>query len=281
MKPRVVKRETATQLELTLKLFVDTVQLRLDKVLCLKCDICARVCPRDAVIIIPGDEGLDISIDPRLCLMCEICAHFCPVAAVTLSYNGQVKTIMADHQGLAPFLPKIDMDKSRCLLPCPAQPDGEEHWCRQQIKLVPNDLTECPKQCHKCLAACPRQAIVLDEAAGQTSACARPVSEVHPVPDGVRVRGHCASTPNSAGRLVIDDHKCPPDCVKCIELCPVKAIIREGDRVWFRVENCAYCGVCVNICDDAAITLVREEVVAEAGEFSNAWATAVGKLVNK
>ena len=49
MKPRVIKRETATQLELTLKLFVDTVQLRLDKVLCLKCDICARVCPREAV----------------------------------------------------------------------------------------------------------------------------------------------------------------------------------------------------------------------------------------
>ena len=154
MQPRVIKRETATQLELTLKLFVDTVQLRLDKVLCLKCDICARVCPREAVIIIPCDDGLDISIDPRLCLMCEICAHFCPVAAVTLSYNGRVKTIMADHQGLAPFLPKIEMDKSRCLLPCPTQPEGEEHWCRQQIKLVPNDLTECPKQCHKCLAAC-------------------------------------------------------------------------------------------------------------------------------
>jgi 4Fe-4S ferredoxin len=87
--------------------------------------------------------------------------------------------------------------------------------------------------------------------------------------------------PQFRGRLVIDDHKCPPDCVRCIELCPVKAIIREGDRVWFRVENCAYCGVCVNVCDDAAITLVRDEVVAEAGEFSNAWITAVRKLVNK
>ena len=145
MKPRVIKRETATQLELTLKLFVDTVQLRLDKVLCLKCDICATVCPRDAVSIIPGDDGLDITIDPRLCLMCEICAHFCPVAAVTLSYNGEVKTIMADHQGLAPFLPKIDMDKSRCLLPCPPQPEGEEHWCRQQLQLVPNDLDRVPQ----------------------------------------------------------------------------------------------------------------------------------------
>ena len=230
MNPRVIKRETATQLELTLKLFVDTVQLRLDKVLCLKCDICARVCPREAVSIIPTDAGLDISIDPRLCLMCEICAHFCPVAAVTLSYNGQVKTIMADHQGLAPFLPKIDMDKSRCLLPCPQSPEGEEHWCRQQIKLVPNDLTECPKQCHKCLAACPRQAIVLDEAAGQT----------WPLPDLCLRCTQCLTVceyeaicvnPQFRGRLVIDDHKCPPDCVKCIELCPVKAIERDGDRV--------------------------------------------------
>ncbi len=115
-------------------------ELRLDKGLCLKCDICAKVCPRDAVTIIPGEGDLDITIDPRLCLMCEICAHFCPVAAVTLSYNGEVKTIMADHQGLAPFLPKIDMDKSRCPLPCPPQPEGEEHWCRQQLQLVPNDL---------------------------------------------------------------------------------------------------------------------------------------------
>ena len=57
MQPRVVKRETATQLELTLKLFVDTVQLRLDKVLCLKCDICTQVCPRDAVTLSPGTSA--------------------------------------------------------------------------------------------------------------------------------------------------------------------------------------------------------------------------------
>jgi 4Fe-4S ferredoxin len=88
-----------------------------------------------------------------------------------------------------------------------------------------------------------------------------------------------AVNPQFRGRLVIDDHKCPPDCVKCIELCPVKAIVREDDRVFLRVENCCYCGVCLNICDDEAITLVREEVVAEAGEFSHAWETAVAKLL--
>jgi ferredoxin len=47
------------------------------------------------------------------------------------------------------------------------------------------------------------------------------------------------------------------------------------------VENCAYCGVCVNICDDEAITLAREEVVAETGDFSQAWETAVSKLLRQ
>jgi 4Fe-4S ferredoxin len=278
MHARVIKRETDTSLTLTLRLFADTVELRLDKARCLKCDICTTVCPREAVHIIFGDGDLDITIDPRRCLMCEVCAHFCPVAALSLYYNGESKTIMADHQGLAPFLPKIDMDKSRCLAPCPTQPEGEEHWCRQQLKLVANELTECPKQCHKCLAACPRQAIVLDEAANQTI----------PAPDLCLRCTHCLTVceyeaitvnPQFQGRLVIDDHKCPADCVKCIDRCPVKAIVREGDRVFLHLDNCAYCGVCVNICDDEAITLIRELVVAEPGEFSQAWATAVQKLV--
>ena len=280
MIPRVVKRETDTYLELTLKLFVDTVQLRLDKARFLKCDICAAVCPQEAVQIILGDGELDITIDPRRCLMCEICAHFCPVAAVTLTHNGVPKTIMADHQGLAPFLPKIAMDQSRCPLPCPPAPEGEAHWCRQQLQLVPNDLTACPKHCHKCLEACARQAIVLDEDEGQT----------RPAPDLCLRCTHCltvcefeaiAVNPQFRGTLVIDDRKCPADCRKCIDLCPVQAIVREGEQVFLKQDHCAYCGVCVNICDDGAVTLVREAVVAVPGEFSHAWETAVGKLVNK
>jgi ferredoxin len=107
MKAEIVKRESADFLELTLRMYADEVRLHLNKRLCLKCDICSKVCPREAVAIIPGEDALDIAIDPRVCLLCEVCAHFCPVGAVTLSYNGAPKTIFADHLGLAPFFPKI------------------------------------------------------------------------------------------------------------------------------------------------------------------------------
>jgi ferredoxin len=276
----VVKQETATHLELTLRMFVDQVSLRLDKQVCLKCDICSLVCPREAVSIIAGEEELDISIDPRLCVLCEICAHFCPLGAVTLSYNGQPKTILADHQGLAPFFPKIEMDKSKCPEPCPPLPEGEVHWCRQQLKLVPNTLAECPKHCHKCLAACPRQAIILDAEQDQTL----------PQPDLCLRCCQCLAAceyeaiqvnPQFRGLLKIDDRRCPPDCWKCINLCPVKAIVREGERVRLKVEICSYCGVCRNICDQEAITLVRQEVIAAPGEFSQAWEQAVAKLLGE
>jgi len=280
MLARVIKRKTDAYLELSLTMFVDEVRLRLDKQTCLKCDICSVVCPRQAVTVIPGEDNLDIDIDPRLCVLCEVCSHFCPVGAVTLTYNGAVKAILVEHQGLAPFYPKIEMDKAKCPEPCPLVPEGEVHWCRQQLKLVPNELAECPKQCHKCLEACPRQAIVLDVEANQTV----------PEPDLCLRCTQCLSvceygaiqvTPQFRGRLLIDDSKCPPDCVKCINLCPVKAIVREGERVFLKVEVCSLCGVCKNICDYDAITLIREEVVAMPGDFSEAWKHAVEKLLAK
>lgn len=279
MHVRVAKRESAALLTLTLQMFADAVELRLDKEACFKCDICATVCPREAVSIICGDHGLDITIDPRRCLLCEICAHFCPVAAVTLTYNGQAKKILTEHRGLAPFLPKIALDASRCTQPCPEAGSGDLHWCRQQLQLVTNNRDGCPKRCHKCLDACPRQAIGLDEAGIQTvpalDKCLR-CRQCLAVCEFAAI----AVNPQFLGRLIINDRRCPPDCVKCIELCPVKAIVREEDRVFIRPETCAYCGACVNICDEEAISLTREEVVAEAGEFSQAWKTAVQKLLN-
>ncbi len=280
MQPRLVRRETADFLHLTLRLYVDQVDLHLDKQVCLKCDVCSLVCPKGAVSIIPGEEDLDITIDPRLCVLCEICSHFCPVRAVSLRYNQAPKTIFAEHQGLAPFYPGLEVDQGKCPEPCPTTPEGEVHWCRQQLQLVANVPEECPKNCRRCLDACPRQVFVLDEAAGlslpQPDLCLRCTQCLT-----VCEYGSIQVTPQFNGRLVIDDQKCPSDCNKCINLCPVQAIAREGERVFWRLERCAYCGVCVNICDQEAVTLLREEIIAAPGAYSQAWDQAVARLLGR
>jgi MinD superfamily P-loop ATPase len=259
-------------------MYLDRVELFLDKEACLKCDVCSLACPRGAVALIREEAGLDITIDPRLCVLCEICAHFCPAGAVSLRVNGVKKTIFTDHQGLAPFYPKVQMDQEKCPEPCPAGPEGEVHWCRQQRKLVTQDLTGCPKHCHKCLLACPRQAIILDPAGSHTL----------PEPDRCLRCTQCLTVceyealtviPQFVGELKIDDTRCPRDCQLCIEACPVQAIVREGERVFPKMDTCSYCGVCRNLCDYEAITLTRQEVVAAPGEFSRGWEAAVARLL--
>lgn len=280
MKTAVYKRETPRDIELCLRMYQERVELRLDKEACLRCEICSLVCPRGAAQVFPTDSGLDITIDPRLCVLCEICAHFCPTGAVTLRLNGAPKTIFVDHQGLAPFYPKVGMDKGRCTEPCPEGAEGREHWCRQQLKLVGGLPTECPKHCHKCLAACPRQAIILDPEGKHTM----------PEPDLCLRCTQCLAVceyealtvnPLFIADLEIDDRKCPTDCMLCIEACPVKAIVREGERVYRKTDTCSFCGVCYNICDYDAIILIRREVVAAPGEFSHAWEEAVNRLLSR
>jgi Fe-S-cluster-containing hydrogenase component 2 len=87
--------------------------------------------------------------------------------------------------------------------------------------------------------------------------------------------------PQFVGDLDIDDTKCPPDCILCIEACPVKAIVREGERVYRKTEICSYCGVCYNICDYEAITLTRRQVVATPGNYCHAWEEAVNRLLSR
>jgi MinD superfamily P-loop ATPase len=276
--PPLRLRETDAVLELTLPLFLEEVRLRLDKDRCIRCDVCSVVCPRQAVRLLPGEESLTVAIDPWLCVLCEVCSHFCPVGAITLTYQERPKAVLANHRALAPFFPKVELDPEKCPEPCPPLPEGEEHWCRAQLRLVPNDLTQCPKECRRCLAACPRQALVPDEAGG------RP----RPEPDACLRCQRCLAaceqgalcvTPQFRGRVEIDDRKCPPDCLKCIHLCPVKLIVREGPRVYLAQETCSLCGVCQAICDQDAVTLIREEVVAQEGRFSHAWEQAVARLL--
>lgn len=269
------KRETAALIQLTLRFYADTITLELDKQACIKCDICQTVCPKEAIRVEVLDEALDITIDPDRCVLCEMCSYFCPVSCIKLSYNLNPKRILIDQQALPVFPEKINVDTSRCPLPCALSAEVESRWCRRERQWIDNHQETCPKYCHTCLENCPREAFFLEDSVIQVQSdsclrcalcmvgCEYGAIVVQPIFDGV---------------IQLDDSKCPDDCTLCIDWCPTKCIVREGQRVLLQRDRCAFCGTCVNICPEEAIKLSRQRIYAQDEPYSEGWSTVVSKL---
>ena len=270
------KTETDEKIEVSLKMYVDEISLVLNKLICIKCDVCSKVCPKDAISVIQEEEGVRIGIDEDKCVLCEVCSHFCPVHAISIYYNDIPKSILFDNQGLLPFPKRITIDTTRCPSHCSKNPEGRHRWCRRDDRIIDNTYEDCPKFCFLCVENCPRDIIKVEDEA------------VQPDEDRCLACYHCLDnceygsiviTPVFYGEISIDSSLCPEECNKCIDQCPTKAITREGKDVLVNDRYCSFCGACVNICDKEAVNLKRTEIAAKEGEFSAAWSHAVDKLV--
>ena len=72
----------------------------------------------------------------------------------------------------------------------------------------------------------------------------------------------------------LSPEKCPPDCARCVEACPVGAISRNGS-LSLDMGKCLFCPECAEVCPHDAISFTpdarlatrrREELVITAGE---------------
>lgn len=70
----------------------------MDKSLCTGCEVCANVCPKDCISMIPDEEGFLFPYgDMRKCIHCNKCIRSCPVQNISLknllleSYAGYTK----------------------------------------------------------------------------------------------------------------------------------------------------------------------------------------------
>ncbi len=269
------KDETDEKIEIKLKMYTDEILLTLNRLACIKCDVCEKVCPKDAISVLRDEKGVVIDIDEEKCVLCEVCSHFCPVSAITLTYNNIPKSILLDNQGLLPFPKRIDIDTSRCPSHCSKNPEGEHRWCRRQDKVISNTYEDCPKFCFLCVENCPRDAIKVGEETVEPDearclACYRCLDHCE--------YGSITVTPIFSGEISIDSSLCPEDCNKCIDQCPTQAISREGKKLIVSERYCILCGACSNICDKGAVNLKRKDIAAEDGEYSAVWSNAVDKL---
>lgn len=233
------------RLSIVLELYAEYIRLDLNKALCIGCDICSRVCPTQAVSVLLEGGNLAVDIDENTCVLCEVCTAFCPTNALSMEENGESKAVLALSGGMAEAAPKIAID-----------------------------VAACPRGCDDCVAVCPRGALSLKR------------GRVVVDQDRCLRCPHCADacehgairvTPLFEGRLTIDSDKCPTDCTRCVDLCPTRAISREGTTLTVADRYCVLCGACVNACDHEAVDLARTVMYHGSG-FSAAWLEGVQGL---
>jgi 4Fe-4S ferredoxin len=244
----VTKSVRPNELVLELGLYASTVTLTVDILQCIKCDICTKVCPKDAVTIMKTDKKLDIDISETKCVLCGVCVPFCPVNALTLRINDDKKNIIEDSHGIPRIIDKIIIDEKKCPSDC--------YDCEKVCTYIkidkPKIFVELDKciRCPKCLDVCKYDAITVN--------------------------------PMFEGELKIDVEKCPINCDLCISVCPTKCIEMGSDgKIVVTPRYCVYCGACVLICDKNAIDLKRSRIVHIGNGFSGSWIRALRNLTTE
>ncbi|NLN62565.1 MAG: NADH-quinone oxidoreductase subunit NuoB [Myxococcales bacterium] len=64
------------------------------------------------------------------------------------------------------------------------------------------------------------------------------------------------------GRPYIDNARCPADCQRCVQTCPVGAISRGDNGLEIDLGRCLFCGDCARACPTEALDFSRDHQLA-------------------
>lgn len=252
------KRENSDHIEYRVRLYHRLLSLRIDRTRCIHCDICSLLCPQRALLIEADENGLEIYLDEHRCVLCEVCSYFCPADAIRLGFSDTAKDLLGCSEALPRLTQRIEVAAEKCPHRCEATTDSVQHWCRQLRQLVENRDQECPKHCFHCIETCPRE--VFREVDCHTQAEPRDCLRCGTCLDHCEY-GSIQVNPLFSGHVLLDPDRCPADCDKCFQVCPVKLFQRENGRVTLLRDQCAFCGACVNVCDQDALHLERRAIL--------------------
>lgn len=233
------------------RFYTDYVRLTVDRSKCIFCDVCMKVCPKNAVRIVRRRDGsltLSISSD---CSLCGACEPLCPSGAIVFTVNGKRVNPIVLSKGFPLPPPKVSVDQSRC-----------------------------KEGCFECYKACPRSALTIDSEHNikiDEDKCLRcPWCEDACPEHAIRVN------PLFEGLIKIDEDKCEENCEACVEICPTKALAKRDGKIIVDQRHCVFCNACVHldVCRNRAITVMRRRVFHGEG-FSAVWTNALKNILGE
>ena len=254
--------------------------LTLDKNLCKSCEICAAICPREAITVVktPKKDGEKakpptIDISAQKCSYCGMCEPICPFNAIKVRVNNEHLVPVIEKESFPSLIREIEVDTSKCDVGCvdcekscplnlikvtilthdgkevkaedaKAQPKKQDLKVKVDIK---KDVCPC---CRLCEFKCPKDAI-----------------HVRKIMHGV---------------LDINTEKCPPKCQDCRDVCPIPdALILESDgKIHPNETFCVFCGTCKLVCPVEGALKMDRKSIHHTPVSSGAWNKALEKLTS-
>lgn len=249
MSIRIVEEPPLTIVER--RFYTGFVRMTVDRSRCIFCDVCMKVCPKNAVRIVRrGDGSLALSVSGD-CSLCGACEPLCPSGAIVFTVNGRRENPIVSSRGFPLPLPKVEVDQSKCR-----------------------------EDCFECSKACPRGALTIDSKHNvriDEGKCLRcPWCEEACPEHAIRVN------PLFEGSITVDESRCEGRCEACVEICPTGALTKSGGGIRVDEKHCILCNACthLDVCRNRAIKVVRRRVLHGEG-FSAVWTNALKNLLGE
>ena len=281
MPMKLLKTETENELIVERVHHARRYSLILDKSVCVGCEICKIICPKEAVEVktfpkVAGDKAKRpiIDVNEQKCHYCGMCDVICPYGAITVRTNGEPVIPVVKTESFPQLLREIEVDATKCEVgcveceeACPLSlikvtvrtPEGEEVQDLESIEsrsdrdklTVTVDIKKelCPC-CRLCELKCPDGAI------------------------RVRKIFH--------GAIRINREMCPEGCQDCLDVCPITGALylSEDGKVYANELYCVYCGVCRLVCPVEGALELQRTSIRHTPVHSGAWNKALEKLAS-
>jgi 4Fe-4S ferredoxin len=264
MPMKIQKTESDNQLVVERIHHAKNYRLTVDRALCVGCELCSLICPREAITVNkqPKKEGQRIrrpviDVDEAKCQYCGICATICPHGAVQVTIDGKNIASVVKKESFPQLIREITVDTTKC----------------------PTDCTECEKACPldliKVTLNPTTKEVAVDINEEQCPCCG--VCEIKCPEGAIHVRRIFT------GKLKINQEKCPRGCRDCLDVCPITGALylsEEDGKVYVNELLCTYCGVCKIVCPEEGALELSRSTVRHTSVRSGAWNKALEKLTS-